>query len=57
MPPALRFVKGWPPRAPSIAEASIIADVRTTILTRLRLENRYPTPTDVIPRFEELMAT
>lgn len=56
MPPALRFVKGWPPRMPTTEEAERIAVSRTPILARHRLENRFPDGLGVRARFAELIA-
>lgn len=57
MPHGLRFVKGWPPRVPTMAEAEAIAAARQPILARHRLENRFPTAPMVLDRFAALMAT
>jgi 3'-phosphoadenosine 5'-phosphosulfate sulfotransferase (PAPS reductase)/FAD synthetase len=54
MPAGLRYVKGWPPRMPTLAEAEDIAAARRPILARHRLENRYPTGSAVQARFAEL---
>jgi 3'-phosphoadenosine 5'-phosphosulfate sulfotransferase (PAPS reductase)/FAD synthetase len=56
MPPALRFVKGWPPRAPTIDEAKRIAAARAPILARHGLADLYPDSLAVIARFAELLA-
>lgn len=56
MPRALRFVKGWPPRVPTLEEAGIIASARAPILVRHRLRNLYPTAAVVRDRFAELIA-
>ena len=55
LPPALRFVKGWPPRAPTIEEAHVIAATRDRILDLHHLANLYPTSTMVRRRFRELV--
>lgn len=54
MPAGLRYVKGWPPRMPTLAEAEDIAAARRPILARHRLANRYPTGSAVQARFAEL---
>lgn len=54
MPAGLRYVKGWPRRMPTLAEADDIAAARRPILARHRLENRYPTGSAVQARFAEL---
>jgi 3'-phosphoadenosine 5'-phosphosulfate sulfotransferase (PAPS reductase)/FAD synthetase len=54
MPAGLRYVKGWPLRMPTLAEAEDIAAARRPILARHRLENRYPTGSAVQARFAEL---
>lgn len=56
MPGGLRFVKGWPPRLPTIAEAHDIATARAPILFRHHLADRYPTAIAVRERFAELLA-
>ena len=57
MPPGLRYVKGWPPRLPSKAEAEDIAAARRPILARHNLAERFPTASAVLDRFAELLAT
>lgn len=56
MPRGLRYVSGWPPRLPTMAEAEAIAAARMPILTRHDLENRYPSGPAVRGRFTELIA-
>lgn len=56
MPAVLRFVKGWPPRVPTLDEAVQIAAVRGTILRRHGLQDRYPNGAAVRARFEDLLA-
>ena len=56
MPAALRFAKGWPPRAPSLAEAQAITAARAPLLRRHGLDNRYPDAGAVVRRFDELLA-
>lgn len=55
MPPGLRFVKGWPPRLPTLPEAAMIAAARAPILARHDLEDRYPDAPAVQRRFAELV--
>ncbi|WP_281822478.1 phosphoadenosine phosphosulfate reductase family protein [Sphingobium sp. BS19] len=55
MPSGLRFVKGWPPRLPTPAEATRIAIARYPILERHGLENRFPNGPAVFARFAELL--
>lgn len=57
MPPALRYVRGWPPRLPSLPEAEVIAAARAPIVARHGLSDRYPTARAVRERFAELLAT
>ena len=57
MPPALRFVKGWPPRLPTIEEAGRIALSRTSLLERHGLDNHFPDARAVRLRFAELLET
>lgn len=54
MPANLRYVKGWPQRIPSLAEASIILTARTAILAMHDLETPYTTPALVRDRIAEL---
>ena len=56
MPPSLRFVKGWPPRVPTVEEAGLIASARAPILSRHGLRNLYPNTAAVRDRFAELVA-
>jgi len=56
MPAGLRYVKGWPPRLPTITEAEDIAAARRPILSRHGLENRFPTGPSILDRFSELLA-
>lgn len=55
LPPGLRYVKGWPLRAPTLQEARQIVSARATILGHHGLQVLYPTPRDVIARFHELL--
>ena len=55
MPSGLRFVKGSPPRTPSMAEAHQIAEARATLLVRHGLENHYPDAPAICQRFAELL--
>ncbi|GGD82330.1 phosphoadenosine phosphosulfate reductase domain-containing protein [Croceicoccus mobilis] len=57
LPPDLRFKRGWPPRVPTIDEATAIATVRNAILTDRSISNLYPTPSDIRARFAELHST
>ena len=56
MPIGLRYVKGWPPRLPTRAEAEEIAAARRPILGRHGLGDHYPTASSIMDRFAELMA-
>lgn len=56
LPAGLRYVKGWPPRMPTTAEAEQIVAARRVILAHHDLPVTYPTATSVIDRFAELMA-
>jgi 3'-phosphoadenosine 5'-phosphosulfate sulfotransferase (PAPS reductase)/FAD synthetase len=56
MPPGLRYVKGWPPRLPTPAEAEDIAAARRPILARHSLPDRFPTAVSIMERFAELLA-
>ena len=55
MPGGLRFVKGWPPRVPSLREASQIAAARCVILARHGLPDHFPDAVSVRARFAELL--
>ena len=55
MPADLRFCKGWPPRLPTLDEATRIAASRASILARHRLDNRFSDARAVRDRFEQLM--
>lgn len=55
MPPGLRFVKGWPPRLPTPAEATRIAVARYPILERHGLENRFSNGPAILARFADLL--
>lgn len=56
LPAGLRYVKGWPLRAPTMAEAAQIVAVRDVILDHHGLTVRFPTPESVCRRFEQLLA-
>lgn len=56
MPAGLRYVKGWPPRLPTRAEAEDILAARRPILARHDLRDRYPSASAVMNRFAELIA-
>jgi 3'-phosphoadenosine 5'-phosphosulfate sulfotransferase (PAPS reductase)/FAD synthetase len=56
MPAELRYVKGWPPRMPTPAEADAIAAARAPVLARHGLDNLFPTGAAVTDRFAQLMA-
>ena len=55
MPKGLRYVKGWPPRLPTLSEAAAIAKARAPILARHQLANRFPTARAVRDRFADLI--
>jgi 3'-phosphoadenosine 5'-phosphosulfate sulfotransferase (PAPS reductase)/FAD synthetase len=55
MPAGLRFVKGWPPRLPTPAEATRIAVARGAILDRHRLQNIFPDGPAIFFRFAQLL--
>ncbi|WP_235682096.1 phosphoadenosine phosphosulfate reductase family protein [Sphingobium yanoikuyae] len=56
MPPELRYVKGWPPRMPSLAEAALIAKARAPILAHHGLADHFPDAAAVQARFAHLLA-
>lgn len=55
LPAELRYVKGWPPRLPSLEEAAQVVSARATILAHHDLPVRFPTPESVVSRFRDLM--
>lgn len=55
MPPGLRFVKGKPPRLPTLDEAKAVAAARAGILSRHGLDNHFPDAASVRRRFVELI--
>jgi hypothetical protein len=55
MAPGLRFVKGWPPRLPTIEEAGSIALARTQLLERHGLQNHFPDASAILRRFADLL--
>lgn len=55
MPAGLRYVRGWPPRLPTLAEAEVVCAARAEILARHRLANLYPTARLVQRRIGELL--
>lgn len=56
LPSGLRYVKGWPLRLPTPAEAIQVVTARSVILAHHGLSDPYGTPSKVIERFAELMA-
>ncbi|RDE04662.1 phosphoadenosine phosphosulfate reductase family protein [Sphingomonas aracearum] len=54
LPSNLRYVKGWPQRIPSIAEASVILTARAAILAMHGLASPYSTPAQVRDRIADL---
>ena len=56
MPAGLRFVKGWPPRCPTVVEAGRIAAARAPIVGRHGVKNHFPSGPAVVARFSELLA-
>ena len=57
LPADLRYVKGWPPRLPSLAEAGAIARTRTVVAGQHDLASPYLTATAVRDRFAALIAS
>jgi len=55
MPRDLRYTAGWPPRVPTLEEASRIVAARKKILARHGREDAYPTPSAVVDRFADLV--
>jgi 3'-phosphoadenosine 5'-phosphosulfate sulfotransferase (PAPS reductase)/FAD synthetase len=55
LPRELRYVAGWPIRAPDLGEAEHIAETRAVILGHHGLQNLFPTAETVINRFNELL--
>ena len=56
LPSGLRYVKGWPPRVPSLDEAATIAATRTVIARHNRLTAHFLPASGVRDRFAELIA-
>lgn len=56
LPSGLRYVKGWPLRLPTPAEAVEVVAARSLILGHHGLSDPYGSPGRVIDRFAELMA-
>ena len=56
LPPGLRYVKGWPLRMPTTAEASDLAGVRSIIADHHGLSTPYRRGPAVRDRFAELIA-
>lgn len=54
LPANLRYVKGWPQRIPTLAEASVILSTRTAILAMHGKTSPYDTPALVRDRIAEL---
>jgi 3'-phosphoadenosine 5'-phosphosulfate sulfotransferase (PAPS reductase)/FAD synthetase len=57
LPLGLRYVKGWPPREPSLDEAATIAATRTIVARHNRIASPYLTASAVRERFAELIAS
>lgn len=57
LPSGLRYVKGWPLRVPTPAEAVQVADARRVILGHHGLYDPFVGPAAIIDRFHELMLT
>lgn len=55
MPPDLRYVKGWPPRRPTLEEAAAIATARQPILQFHGLADNFPHAAAVRQRFDDLL--
>lgn len=55
MPPDLRYVKGWPPRAPTHAEAREIGAARSAILYHHGMPQLWTDPHSVMARFDHLL--
>ena len=56
IPPDLLFQSGWPVRAPTMAEAQVLAEVRSEVADLCQLEGiGYTSAAAVVSRFEELI--
>ena len=55
IPKHLLYVKGWPTGLPTIAEATILADVRREVGALLKIDVGYTTPKAVADRYEQLL--
>jgi 3'-phosphoadenosine 5'-phosphosulfate sulfotransferase (PAPS reductase)/FAD synthetase len=56
IPEHLLYTKGWPTVVPTHAEAVLLANCRRTVGEACNLEVKYTEPSDIIARYEELMA-
>jgi 3'-phosphoadenosine 5'-phosphosulfate sulfotransferase (PAPS reductase)/FAD synthetase len=56
IPDDLLYVKGWPTRVPTPAEAELLAGVRRRVGALLGLPVRFTTGPEVVARYEELLA-
>jgi 3'-phosphoadenosine 5'-phosphosulfate sulfotransferase (PAPS reductase)/FAD synthetase len=57
IPQHLLYTEGWPRTVPTLAEASLLSDVRREVASAVGIEVGYTEPLEVIRRFEELLSS
>jgi 3'-phosphoadenosine 5'-phosphosulfate sulfotransferase (PAPS reductase)/FAD synthetase len=56
LPKSLLYVKGWPVQMPTLEEARVLGEVRTSVAGTIGLSIRYTEPGEILDRFAELLA-
>ncbi len=57
IPQHLLYPEGWPRTVPTVAEASLLCDVRREVASAVGIEVGYREPLEVIRRYEELLSS
>ena len=57
IPQHLLYTEGWPRTVPTVAEASLLCDVRREVASAVGIEVGYTEPLEVIRRYEELLSS
>jgi hypothetical protein len=57
IPQHLLYTEGWPRTVPTVAEASLLCDVRREVAGAVGIEVGYTEPLEVIRRYEELLSS
>jgi len=57
IPQHLLYAEGWPRTVPTVAEASLLCDVRREVASAVGIEVGYTEPLEVIRRYEELLSS